>query len=39
MIRFKLFTLDNNIIVKKIGSLSQYDRTVVAARMKKVFNL
>ena len=39
MIRFKLFTLDNNLIIKKIGSLSRYDRTVITTRMKKVFNL
>ena len=38
-IRFKLFTLDNNLIVKKVGSLSQYDRTVIRVRMKKVFHL
>lgn len=39
IIRFKLFTLDNELIIKKIGSLSNYDRTVVTQRMRKVFNL
>ena len=39
IIRFKLFTLDNELIVKKIGSLSSYDRTVISQRMRKVFNL
>jgi mRNA interferase MazF len=39
MIRFKLFTLDDNLIIKKIGSLSEYDRTVIIARMRKVFKI
>ena len=39
IVRFKLFTLDNNLIAKKIGSLSQEDRTTIVARMKKIFNL
>ena len=30
---------ENELIVKKIGSLSSYDRTVVTPRMRKVFNL
>lgn len=38
-IRFKLFTLDNQLIIRKIGALSNYDRRVVTQRMKKVFNL
>lgn len=39
IIRFKLFTLDNELIVKKIGKLSKYDRTVIIQRTKRVFNL
>jgi mRNA interferase MazF len=39
MIRFKLFTLDNNLILKKIGSLSKYDRTIITAKMRKVFQI
>ncbi|MEN9566592.1 MAG: hypothetical protein RLZZ69_1788 [Cyanobacteriota bacterium] len=39
MIRFKLFTLDNHLIIKKIGSLSKYDRTIITVRMKKVFKI
>ena len=38
-IRFKLFTLDNNLIVKKIGSLSKSDRNAVRESMKQVFPL
>lgn len=39
IVRFKLFTLDNTLIVKKIGNLSEYDRTVFQSRIKKLFNL
>ena len=39
IIRFKLFTLDNSLIAKKIGLLSEIDRTAVVANLKKVFNL
>ncbi|MFM2311997.1 MAG: hypothetical protein RLZZ04_1273 [Cyanobacteriota bacterium] len=39
IIRFKLFTLDNNLIIKKIGSLSEDDRTIITARMRKVFKI
>ena len=39
IIRFKLFTLDNSLITKKIGLLSEVDRTAVVANLKKVFNL
>ena len=39
IIRFKLFTIDNNLITKKIGLLSEGDRSAVVANLKKVFNL
>jgi mRNA interferase MazF len=39
IIRFKLFTLDNSLIIKKIGSLSKRDRTLVTTKMRKVFNI
>ena len=39
IIRFKLFTLDNSLITKKIGLLSGIDRTAVVANLKRVFNL
>ena len=38
IIRFKLFTLDNSLITKKIGLLSEVDRTAVVANLKRVFN-
>ena len=39
IIRFKLFTLDNSLITKKIGLLSEVDRTAVVTNLKRVFNL
>ena len=37
IIRFKLFTLEDNLIIKRIGSLGRYDCTVIKARMGKLF--
>lgn len=39
MIRFKLFTLEDSLIIKSIGNLGSYDRTVIKARMEKLFKL
>lgn len=39
IIRFKLFTLEHSLIIKSIGNLGKYDRTVVQARMRKIFGL
>lgn len=38
-VRFKLFTIDNNLIVKKIGSLSQSDRTDISSKIKSIFEV
>lgn len=39
IVRFKSFTLEGSLIVRKIGSLSRSDITIVRAQIKKVFNL
>lgn len=39
IIRFKLFTLEHSLIIRKIGNLGKRDRTVLKAKMRKVFNL
>jgi mRNA interferase MazF len=39
IIRFKLFTLEHALIIRKIGNLGKYDQTLIQARMRKVFNL
>lgn len=38
-IRFKLFTFDNQLIIKKIGSLSSHDRKVITQKIKQLFNI
>jgi mRNA interferase MazF len=35
-VRMKLFTLDNRLILRKVGSLSPADRPVIAAAVKKL---
>jgi len=37
IIRMKLFTIDNRLIIKKIGSLCKKDREKVAINLKKCF--
>ena len=39
IVRFKLFTLEHTLIIRKIGNLGKRDRTMLKARMRKVFNL
>ena len=39
IVRFKLFTLEDSLIIRKIGSLSKSDVVVVRSQIKKVFNL
>lgn len=39
IVRFKLFTLDNNFIVRKIGNLSQSDRNKVQEAMTQLFKI
>ena len=39
IVRFKLFTLEHTLIIRKIGNLGKRDRTVLKVRMGKVFNL
>ncbi|MEM9274708.1 MAG: type II toxin-antitoxin system PemK/MazF family toxin [Cyanobacteria bacterium P01_F01_bin.143] len=38
-IRFKLFTLDNQLIIKKIGSLGIHDRRAITQTIKQLFNI
>jgi len=38
-VRMKLFTLDNRLIIKKIGGLSSKDQTAVRWSLKKLMNL
>jgi len=39
IVRFKLFTIEDTLITKKIGSLGEYDRTVIQSRIRKLFDL
>ena len=36
-VRFKLFTLDQRLILRKLGSLAVKDRRLVSAAMKRLF--
>ena len=38
-VRFKLFTIDNNLIVKKIGFFSQSDRTEISSKIASIFGV
>ncbi|MEO0834654.1 MAG: type II toxin-antitoxin system PemK/MazF family toxin [Cyanobacteria bacterium J06642_3] len=38
-VRFKLFTLDNDLIIKQIGTLSKSDRTEISSRIKSIFEV
>ena len=38
IVRFKLFTIEDTLIIKKIGSLSEYDSTVIQSKVQKLFN-
>jgi mRNA interferase MazF len=35
----KLFTLDDALVVRRIGTLSQIDKTTVQAALQQLFNL
>lgn len=37
IIRMKIFTLDNSLIVRKIGRLSNHDRSQINLSLKKLF--
>ncbi|HTQ13021.1 MAG TPA: type II toxin-antitoxin system PemK/MazF family toxin [Rhizomicrobium sp.] len=39
VVRFKLFTLDNRLIARRIGALSPADRTVVRRALRAVLGL
>ena len=39
IVRFKLFTIDNNLIDRKIGKLNSSDRTNIKRAMKTLFDL
>jgi len=39
IVRFKIFTMEDALIIKKIGSLSKYDQTIVQSKIKKLFYL
>ena len=39
IVRFKLFTIEDILIIKKIGSLSQNDVITVRSRIRSLFNL
>jgi mRNA interferase MazF len=38
-IRFKLFTIQNNLIKSKVGSLSEEDQKLVSQRLSEIFPL
>ena len=38
-VRFKLFTIDNNLIVKKVGSLGKSDRLEIISKIKSIFEI
>ena len=39
MVRMKLFTLDDLLIVRKAGALAQVDRSAVVSALRRLFNL
>lgn len=39
IVRFKLFTLEDTLVIKKIGSLSEDDRKIIQSKLRKLFNL
>lgn len=39
IVRMKLFTLDDALVVRRIGTLSEVDKTAVQAALQQLFNL
>ena len=39
IVRFKLFTIEDILIIKKIGCLSKRDRITIQSKIQKLFNL
>jgi mRNA interferase MazF len=39
VVRMKLFTLDDKLVIRRAGALAQQDRAVVSSTLKRLFGL